>query len=417
MSYASAGVGSPHHLAAEMLRERTGMKMQHVAYRGAAPAVQDLIGGQVPFGMIDTASVQQYVASGKLRAVGVASATRLPTLPEVPTFAEQGVPGFAAYAWQGLVVPAATPRRPWPYSQGIAGSAGVRTGQGTLPGAGARRHAGHAGADGKPIPAANASAGASWCSRPASSWIEAGWTAGMQIDATHDPALQSWVPSANQEGTDFPIQNLPFGRFRRAGSQEALRIGVAIGDQVLDLRSANEQERWSAEVAGALAPLAAGDLNTFMAAGSATRRAVRAALSQALAQGSPQQQALASCLVPQAGVELTVPCAIGDYTDFYTGIHHATTVGKPVPARQPAAAQLPVGADRLSRPQPRPSWRAATRCSRPLGQTKAADAQQPSFGPSQRLDYELELGFLIGPGNPLGRADRHRRARRSTCSA
>lgn len=108
-SYASAGVGSPHHLAAELLRERAGLKMQHVAYRGAAPAVQDLIGGQVPFGMMDSASVQQYLASGKLRAVGVASARRLASFPDIPTFDEQGVTGYEAYAWQGLVVPVATP--------------------------------------------------------------------------------------------------------------------------------------------------------------------------------------------------------------------------------------------------------------------------------------------------------------------
>ncbi len=109
VSFASAGIGSPHHLAGELLRERTGLKMQHVAYRGAAPAVQDLLGGQVPFGMIDTASVQQYLAQGKLRAIGVASPERLKTLPDVPTLAEQGLKGFVAYAWQGLVVPAGTP--------------------------------------------------------------------------------------------------------------------------------------------------------------------------------------------------------------------------------------------------------------------------------------------------------------------
>jgi tripartite-type tricarboxylate transporter receptor subunit TctC len=109
VSYASAGVGSPHHLATELLRERSGLKLQHVAYRGAAPAVQDLLGGQVPFGLIDTASVQQYVATGKLRALGVASPARLATLPEVPTLAEQGLADFSAFAWQGLVVPAGTP--------------------------------------------------------------------------------------------------------------------------------------------------------------------------------------------------------------------------------------------------------------------------------------------------------------------
>lgn len=108
-SYASAGIGSPHHLAAELLRERTGLKMQHIAYRGAAPAVQDLIGGQIPFGMMDTASVQQYIANGKLRAIGVASPRRLAAFPDVSTLAEQGVTDFEAYAWQGLVVPADTP--------------------------------------------------------------------------------------------------------------------------------------------------------------------------------------------------------------------------------------------------------------------------------------------------------------------
>jgi tripartite-type tricarboxylate transporter receptor subunit TctC len=108
-NYASPGLGSPHHLATELLRERSGLKLVHVPYRGAAPAVQDLIGGQVPFGLIDSASVQQHLGSGKLRAIGVASAKRLATFPEIPTLAEQGLTGFEAYAWQGLVVPAATP--------------------------------------------------------------------------------------------------------------------------------------------------------------------------------------------------------------------------------------------------------------------------------------------------------------------
>ena len=223
----------------------------------------------------------------------------------------------------------------------------------------------------------------------------------MQIDATHDPALRSWVASANDEASDFPIQNLPFGRFRRAGAQQPWRIGVAIGDQVLDLRAARERGRWPAQVDALLEPLAAGDLNTFMASGSAARRTLRAALSQALAEGSAQQQALASCLLPQSAIELAVPCAIGDYTDFYTGIHHATTVGRlfrPDNPLLPNYQWVPIGYHGRSSS----IVASGHAVRRPRGQAKPADAQQPTFGPSQRLDYEVELGFLVGAGNPLG---------------
>jgi len=109
VNYASAGAGSPHHLATELLREKTGIAMTHVAYRGAAPAMQDILGGQVPFMMVDTASGNQFVLAGKVKAIGVASAKRIATLPDVPTLAEQGLSDFEAYAWQGLAVPSGTP--------------------------------------------------------------------------------------------------------------------------------------------------------------------------------------------------------------------------------------------------------------------------------------------------------------------
>ena len=109
VNYASAGAGSPHHLATELLREKTGVTMTHVAYRGAAPAMQDILGGQVPFMMVDTASGNQFVLAGKVKAIGVASAKRIATLPDVPTLAEQGLSDYEAYAWQGLAVPSATP--------------------------------------------------------------------------------------------------------------------------------------------------------------------------------------------------------------------------------------------------------------------------------------------------------------------
>ena len=106
VNYASAGIGSPHHLATELLAEQSGLKLTHVAYKGAAPAVADVLGGQVPFMLVDTASGNQFVLGGKLKAIGVASARRIASLPNVPTLAEQGLAGYEAYAWQGLTVPA-----------------------------------------------------------------------------------------------------------------------------------------------------------------------------------------------------------------------------------------------------------------------------------------------------------------------
>ena len=207
------------------------------------------------------------------------------------------------------------------------------------------------------------------------------------LNATHDPKLRSWVASANEAGSDFPIQNLPFGRFRAAGSTEAFRIGVAIGDQVLDLRAAGLVD--------------SDDMNALMAAGTQERQALRAALSAGLAEGSDKQATWSKALLAQAQAEMTVPCRIGDYTDFYTGIHHATTIGKLFRPDQPLMPNykwVPIGYH----------GRASSIgvsgqvFKRPQGQTKAPDAAEPSFGPSKRLDYELELGFLIGRGNALG---------------
>jgi len=176
------------------------------------------------------------------------------------------------------------------------------------------------------------------------------------LDATHDPTLRSWVDSANAENTDFPVQNLPFGRFTAPSvaahdTAGTPRMGIAIGDQVLDLQMVqhalltNGSPAWALTPDTArpdtlpdwLAPLADGDLNAFMALGPTVRRSLRAWLSAALAQGSPLQNVVS---------------------------------GTPV--------------------------------RRPLGQLKAPTAETPTLGPCQRLDYELELGALIGTGNALG---------------
>ena len=223
----------------------------------------------------------------------------------------------------------------------------------------------------------------------------------MNLDATHDPALRSWVASANDAATDFPIQNLPYGRFRRAGTQADWRIGIAIGDQVLDLRAALAQCEWNTEAETALRALAGGDLRQLMRMGPDPRRMLRAALSQALGEGSSQRGKLADCLLPQADVEMGLPCEIGDYTDFYTGIHHATAVGKlfrPDNPLLPNYDWVPIGYHGRSSSIV-PSGHAIRR---PLGQTRSAAAATPTFGPSQRLDYEVELGFLAGQGNALG---------------
>lgn len=205
------------------------------------------------------------------------------------------------------------------------------------------------------------------------------------LDETHDPSLVSWVESANRRDTDFPPQNLPFGRFRGAVC-EPWRIGVAIGDRVLDLEAAGLIETQ--------------DMNALMAAGAARRGGLRRVLSRGLRTGSEQRSRFATALHLMSDVEMGLPCHIGDYTDFYTGIHHATTVGKlfrPDNPLLPNYKWLPIGyhgrASSIA-----PSGQAIRR---PRGQTKGS-GEIPLFGPSQRLDYELELGFLIGAGNALG---------------
>ena len=218
-------------------------------------------------------------------------------------------------------------------------------------------------------------------------------------DATHDPLLRSWVASANEPECDFPIQNLPLGRFRRSGSDEALRGGVAIGDQVLDLKLALERSPWPSGAAELLEPLAAGDLAGFMAMGRPAWRALRAALSAALAEGSETGPFLELCLLPQAQAEMALPCRIGDYTDFYTGIHHALAVGKLMRPDNPLLPNykwVPIGYHGRAS-----SVTLGGPVKRPRGQTRSS-GETPHFGPSQRLDYELELGLWVGVGNELG---------------
>ncbi len=205
-------------------------------------------------------------------------------------------------------------------------------------------------------------------------------------DETHDPALQSWVAAANDPATDFPLQNLPFGRFRLAG-ETGWRIGVAIGDQVLDVC--------------ATGLLRSSDMSTLLQAAPAERQALRATLSAGLRSGSARQPAWSAALHPQAGVELGLPCEIRDYTDFYVGIHHATAVGRLFRPDQPLLPNykwMPIGYHGRAS-----TLRASGHTfARPQGQFKGPEADAPVLAPSQRLDFELELGIVIGRGNAMG---------------
>ncbi len=221
-------------------------------------------------------------------------------------------------------------------------------------------------------------------------------------DATHDPALESWVPSANAPG-DFPLQNLPFGVFRRKGTAEEFRGGVAIGDQILDLAALAARAPFTGAAAAGLVLAAEPSLNALMGSGPVPRRALRAALSQALRRGAPLAAAADSLLVPQGHAELAVPARVGDFTDFYASIHHATAVGRlfrPDNPLLPNYKWIPIAYHGRA---------SSIRVSgvdffRPQGQLKPPGDAPPVLGATQRLDYELELGVFVGAGSVPGAA-------------
>ena len=232
------------------------------------------------------------------------------------------------------------------------------------------------------------------------------------INQTHDIALKSWVDSANIPENDFPIQNLPFANFRRKSTHETFRIGVAIGDQLVDLAALADTTLCSGLAQEALLAGSHDGLNALMRLGHHAWSALRSALSDMLAQGYRNQQVVQRCLVPQTMVEYAVAASIGDYTDFYTSIEHATNVGKlfrPDNPLLPNYKWLPIGYH----------GRASSvvvsgkNFHRPLGQTLSPDQQIPSLSTCGRLDFELELGIYIGTGNvwghaiPLDEAEQH----------
>ena len=211
------------------------------------------------------------------------------------------------------------------------------------------------------------------------------------VDASHAPDLLSWLESANEAATDFPIQNLPFGRFRRRDLGGAWRIGVAIGDQVLDLVQA--------------ALIDSQDMHQLMRQGPEPRQAMRQAISKGLRQGSADEALFRAALLPMDQVEMGLPCEIGDYTDFYTSIHHATTVGKlfrPDNPLLPNYQWVPIAYHGRASSVAVSAPGLGHTFVRPKGQVKAPDADAPLLKPSGRLDFELELGAFIARPNLLG---------------
>lgn len=226
----------------------------------------------------------------------------------------------------------------------------------------------------------------------------------MTLDATHDPSLRSWVASAHAAGTDFPLQNLPLGAFRVAGSSALPRLGVAIGDSVLDLAHARATGLLDGLRADAVEACGASTLTPLFACGRPALTALRARLSALLRADTPEgarAKADRALLVRMTDVEMALPAEIGDYTDFYASIDHATNVGsmfRPDNPLLPNYKHVPIGYHGRASS----IVVSGTPVRRPLGQTAPKPEGPPVFGPSARLDYELEVGAFVAAGNALG---------------
>jgi fumarylacetoacetase len=201
------------------------------------------------------------------------------------------------------------------------------------------------------------------------------------IDRTHEPELKSWVESANAPGTEFPIQNLAYASFRLSGDEQ-VRLGVAIGDQVLDITEA----------------FGIGSIEAVMAMPREGRVQLRQRISDFLARHRPGREGF---LIPMSDVELLLPCSIGDYTDFYASIHHATNVGRmfrPDNPLFPNYKWMPIAYHGRSSS----IVMSGTAVRRPWGQIVETALGPPVYAPSRALDYEVEVGAFLGPDSAMG---------------
>ena len=224
-------------------------------------------------------------------------------------------------------------------------------------------------------------------------------------DPTTDPALSSFVDGAAD--TDFPLQNLPYGAFRPSAGGDP-RIGVAIGNRVLDLAACVDAGLFDEIDVNVQAQrlFHQSTLNAFMGTGASTWRTVRARIHTLLREDTPVLRDNAdlqdTVFFDAEEVDMLLPVEVGDYTDFYSSREHATNIGTmfrgPENALKPNWLHLPVGyhgrASSII-----PSGQAVRR---PCGQLKPDDNAPPVYGPSRLLDFELEVGALIGTGNDLG---------------
>ncbi|MBV9813649.1 MAG: fumarylacetoacetate hydrolase family protein, partial [Acetobacteraceae bacterium] len=222
------------------------------------------------------------------------------------------------------------------------------------------------------------------------------------VNDTHDPARRSWVQSANDPDTDFPIQNLPLGVFRGAGREP--RGGIAIGDRILDLAETVAAGMLTGAALDAAKAASGPTLNPLMALGNQAASALRSGVSDLLRAGSPGEPRATAIadrvLVPMQNAEMALPAAIGSFTDFLTSLYHTERGGRhtrpdtPVP---PNFKHLPVAYN---------SRASSVRISgeavrRPNGQFRNA-AGELRFGPCEQLDFELEVAQFVGPGNAIG---------------
>jgi fumarylacetoacetase len=229
----------------------------------------------------------------------------------------------------------------------------------------------------------------------------------IPLNATHDPAARSWVDSANDGRTDFPIQNLPLAIVRRAEGHDAhARGAAAVGDRVLDLAALCATGLLQGPAASACAAAAQPALNDYFALGPAAWRALRHGLFALLRDDAPEdaRRRVAECLLPMDAVRHELPARIGNYTDFYTSIHHALNVGRLIAPQNPLTPNfqwLPIAyhgrasSVRIGAP--------GFGFHRPMGQAMPPGAAQPAYAACARLDFELELGAFVGGGNALGR--------------